>query len=115
MKNLFRTSFILLALLGVMFTSCKKEYEIPPIPVLPVGDVYTIGDLLAMPANTTFDTASVYGIVTADEQSGNLYKNIFIQDRRTGKAIELMMNTSSAARVGDSVRVFLDKNIMVNN
>ena len=115
MKKLFRTSFILLALLGVMFTSCKKEYEIPPIPVLPVGDVYTIGDLLAMPANTTFDTASVYGIVTADEQSGNLYKNIFIQDRRTGKAIELMMNTSSAARVGDSVRVFLDKNIMVNN
>ena len=115
MKKLFKTSFILLALLGVMFTSCKKEYEIPPIPVLPVGDVYTIGDLLAMPANTTFDTASVYGIVTADEQSGNLYKTIFIQDRRTGKAIELLMNTSSAARVGDSVRVFLDKNIMVNN
>ena len=115
MKKLFKTSFILLALLGVMFTSCKKEYEIPPIPVLPVGEVYTIGDLLAMPANTTFDTASVYGIVTADEQSGNLYKTIFIQDRRTGKAIELLMNTSSAARVGDSVRVFLDNNIMVNN
>ena len=115
MKKLFKTSFILLALLGVMFTSCKKEYEIPPIPVLPVGDVYTIGDLLAMPANTTFDTASVYGIVTADEQSGNLYKTIFIQDRNTGKAIELLMNTSSAARIGDSVRVFLDKNIMVNN
>ena len=115
MKTLFKTSFILLALLGVMFTSCKKEYEIPPIPVLPVGEVYTIGDLLAMPANTSFDTASVYGIVVADEQSGNLYKNIFIQDRKTGKAIELMMNTSSAARIGDSVRVFLDKNIMVNN
>ncbi|MCR4847839.1 MAG: DUF5689 domain-containing protein [Bacteroidales bacterium] len=115
MKKLFKTSFILLALLGVMFTSCKKEYEIPPIPVLPEGDVYTIGDLLAMPANTSFDTASVYGIVTADEQSGNLYKTIFIQDRNTGKAIELLMNTSSAARIGDSVRVFLDKNIMVNN
>ena len=115
MKKLFKTSFILLALFGVLFTSCKKEYEIPPIPVLPVGDVYTIGDLLAMPANTTFDTASVYGIVTADEQSGNLYKTIFIQDRNSGKAIELLMNTSSAARIGDSVRVFLDKNIMVNN
>ena len=115
MKKLLKTSFILLALMGVMFTSCKKEYEIPPIPVLPVGDVYTIGDLLAMPANTTFDTASVYGIVTADEQSGNLYKTLFIQDRKTGKAIELLMNTSSAARIGDSVRVFLDKNMMVNN
>ena len=115
MKRIFKSSFILLALLGVMFTSCKKEYEVPPIPVLPVGDVYTIGDLLAMPANTTFDTASVYGIVTADEQSGNLYKTIFIQDRSTGKAIELLMNTSSAARIGDSVRVFLDKNMIVNN
>lgn len=115
MKNLFKTSFILLALMGVLCTSCKKDYEIPPITVLPVGELYSIGDLLAMPSNTSFDTASVCGIVTADEQSGNLYKAIFIQDRKTGKAIELMMNTSSAARIGDSVRVFLDKNLMVNN
>lgn len=115
MKKLFKTSFLLFALLGVLFTSCRKEYEIPPIPVLPEGQVYTIGELLAMPSNTTFDTASVYGIVIADEQSGNLYKTIFIQDRATGKAIELLMNTSSAARIGDSVRVFLDKNMMVNN
>lgn len=115
MKNLFKTSFILLALMGVLFTSCKKDYEVPPIPVLPVGELYSIDDLLAMPANTTFTEASVCGIVTADEQSGNLYKTIFIQDRKSGKAIELLMNTSSAARIGDSVRVFLDKNMMVNN
>lgn len=115
MKKLFKTSLILLSLLSVLFVSCKKEYEIPPIQVLPVGDVYTIGDLLAMPANTTFDTASVYGIVTADEKSGNLYKTIFIQDRATGKAIELLMNTSSAARIGDSVRVYLNEEMMVNN
>ena len=115
MKNLFKTSFILLALMGVLFTSCKKDYEVPPITVLPVGELYSIDDLLAMPANTSFAEASVCGIVTADEQSGNLYKAIFIQDRKSGKAIELMMNTSSAARIGDSVRVFLDKNLMVNN
>lgn len=115
MKNLFKTSFILLALMGVLFTSCKKDYEIPPIQTLPVGQLYSIGDLLVMPPNTSFDTASVCGIVTADEQSGNLYKAIFIQDRKTGKAIELMLNTSSAARIGDSVRVFLNKDLMVNN
>ena len=115
MKNLFKTSFILLALMGVLFTSCKKDYEVPTIPVLPVGELYSIDDLLALPANTSFTEASVCGIVTADEQSGNLYKAIFIQDRKSGKAIELMMNTSSAARIGDSVRVFLDKNLMVNN
>ena len=115
MKRIIKTSFILLALLGVLFTSCKKEYEKPPIQNLPQGKLYSIGELLALPANASFDTASVCGIVTADEQSGNLYKTIFIQDRETGKAIELLMNTSSAARIGDSVRVFLDKNIMVNN
>ena len=115
MKKIFKTSFILLSLLSVMFVSCRKEYEIPPIQVLPEGRMYSIADLLALPATTTFDTASVCGFVTADEQSGNLYKAIFIQDPETGKAIQLMLNTSSAARVGDSVRVFLDKHIMVNN
>ena len=48
MKKLFRISFILLALLGVVFTSCKKDYPEPPIQVLPVGTVYTIGDILEM-------------------------------------------------------------------
>ena len=114
MKNLVKTSFILLALVGVLFTSCRKEYEIPPIYSVPFGDTLTIGDILAMPAQTTFDTASVCGIVTADEQSGNLYKVIFIQDRATGKAIELRLSSSSAARIGDSVRVCLDPSIMYN-
>lgn len=113
MKKLFKTSLILLSLLSVLFTSCRKEYEIPPISSVPFGDTLTIADILAMPSNTTFDSiASVCGIVTADEQSGNLYKAIFIQDRATGKAIELVLSSSSAARVGDSVRVCLDSTIM---
>lgn len=115
MKKLFKTSLILLSLLSVIFTSCRKEYEVPPISEVPVGKVLTIDDILAMPAKATFDTiSSVFGIVTADEQSGNLYKAIFIQDRATGKAIELKLNTSSAARIGDSVRVCLDSTIMYN-
>jgi hypothetical protein len=112
MKRLIKLSFVLLALLGVLFTSCKKEYEKPPIDPMPIGDSLTIGDILTMPNESTFDKASVFGIVTADEQSGNLYKQIFIQDPETGKAIELVMNTSSAARVGDMVRVFLDSTIV---
>lgn len=112
MKRLIKLSFVLLALLGVLFTSCKKEYERPPIDPLPIGDSLTIGDILNMPNNSSFDKASVFGIVTADEQSGNLYKQIFIQDPETGKAIELVMNTSSAARTGDMVRVFLDSTIV---
>ena len=109
MKNRFLTnSFILLALLGVMFTSCKKDYDTPPIQDLPVGTVYTIDSILNMESGTVFaDDASVYGIVTADEVSGNLYKAAFMQDRATGAAIELYMDATSGVRIGDSIRVYL--------
>ena len=60
-----------------------------------------------MTPGTVFDSASVYGIVTADEVSGNLYKVIFIQDRASGAAIELKLNATSGVRIGDSIRVYL--------
>ena len=91
-----------------MFTACKKDYPQPPIQDLPVGTVYTISDILAMEPGTVFtEDASVYGIVTADEQSGNLYKAAFMQDRATGAAIELYLNAVSGLRIGDSIRVYL--------
>lgn len=108
MKKILKQSFILLALLGVMFTSCKKDYPEPPIQVLPIGTVYTIDQILNMESGTVFnEDASVYGIVTADEQSGNLYKSAFMQDRASGKALELHMNATSGVRIGDSIRVYL--------
>ena len=108
MKKFLKQSFILLALLGVMFTSCKKDYPEPPIQVLPIGTVYTIDEILNMESGTVFnEDASVYGIITADEHSGNLYKAAFMQDRATGKALELYMNATSGVRIGDSIRVYL--------
>ena len=108
MKNrLLTTSLLLLAAMGVLFASCKKEYPQPPIQNLPVGTVYTIDEIVAMTPGTVFDTASVYGIVTADEQSGNLYKAAYIQDRATGAAIQLYLNAVSGVRIGDSVRIYL--------
>lgn len=108
MKNKFFNAFLLLALVGMMFTACKKEYPEPPIQDLPVGTVYTIGEILAMESGTVFtEDASVYGIITADEQSGNLYKCAFMQDRATGDAIELYLNAVSGVRIGDSIRIYL--------
>lgn len=108
MKRLIRNSFILLALLGVLFTSCKKDYPEPPIQLLPIGTVYSIGDLLNLESGYVFkDDASVYGIVTADEVSGNLYKSAYIQDRASGDAIQLYLNATSGVRIGDSIRVYL--------
>ena len=108
MKNKVFNAFLLLAMVGMMFTACKKEYPQPPIQDLPVGTVYTIGEILAMEPGTVFtEDASVYGIITADEQSGNLYKCAFMQDRATGAAIELYLNAVSGVRIGDSVRIYL--------
>ena len=108
MKNrLLTTSLLLLAAMGVLFASCKKEYPQPPIQNLPIGTVYTIDQIVAMTPGTVFDTASVYGIVTADEQSGNLYKAAYIQDRATGAAIQLYLNAVSGVRIGDSIRIYL--------
>ena len=108
MKNRVFNAFLLLAMVGVMFTACKKEYPQPPIQDLPIGTVYTIDQILAMESGTIFtEDASVYGIVTADEKSGNLYKAAFMQDRATGAAIELYLDAPSGVRIGDSIRVYL--------
>ena len=109
MKKLVNYSFILLAMLGVMFTSCKKDhYDEPPIQDLPIGQVYTIEQILDLESGFVFnEDASVYGTITADEVSGNLYKAAFMQDPETGKAIELYLNATSGVRIGDRVRIYL--------
>ena len=108
MKRIVKTSFLLLALLSLVFSSCKKEYDRPEFDPLPIGEVLTIEKILDMESGTVFnEDASVYGIITADEKSGNLYKASFLQDRASGKAIELYLNATSGVRIGDSVRVYL--------
>ena len=113
MKRLLNRSFILLALLGVLFTSCKKDhYDEPPIQDLPIGQVYTIDQILALESGFVFnEDASVYGTITADEVSGNLYKAAFLQDPETGKAIELYLNATSGVRIGDRVRITGDQRV----
>lgn len=81
---------------------------------IPIGRVYTIEEILNLEPGFIFqEPASVYGIVTADEVSGNLYKTSFIQDRRSGKAIQLYYNNPSNIRIGDSIRVCLEGVVFV--
>ena len=115
LKSIKKYSILVLIAVFVL-TSCidknqrKNNYPTPNINFeLPVGDVYTIDTLLYMwhaeGTHTFTQDASVYGIVTDDEASGNLYKASFIQDG--DKAIELYMKSTSGLRIGDSVRVYL--------
>ncbi len=124
MKKLLKYSLLVLFIAGVL-SSCmdknarKNNYPAPDVPLPPVGRVYTIQELINVWMNdgqqssyandTIFKNkdCSVYGIVTADESSGNFYKASFIQDRASGMAIELYMKSVSGLRIGDSVRVCL--------
>lgn len=100
------------AVVLLMASSCKREYDRPPLRQLDVDTVFTIEQIINMGA-TSFNfaegvTGGVYGIVTADEVSGNLYKTVYIQDRASSKAINLYMSSSSGLRIGDSICVVLN-------
>ena len=120
MKYGFLAMFVLVVLSACMDKNARKNnYPAPNITPPPVGRVYTISELLnvwmnegspASYANEDIfknEDCSVYGIITADENSGNLYKAAFIQDRASGMGIELYMKSVSGLRIGDSVRVCL--------
>lgn len=117
MFKLLRNLAVVFTVLVVICASCVKKdardnnFPAPNIEPIPEGTVYTIAELLEMWGGlsdysfTFTEDASVYGIVTADETSGNLYKQAFIESN--GAAIELYLNATSALRIGDSVRVCL--------
>ncbi len=101
--------FILLLIIATIFTSCDKKYVAPAPKTVPVGTVLTVAEVRALyvageTVRITQDM-SVYGVVTADETTGNLYKESYIQDA-TG-ALYLRFTSTSSLYIGDSIRVNL--------
>ncbi len=96
-------------LAAVAATSCvKKKWDEPPVNLIPVGHVLTVQDLKDTFNNVPikFDADfSLYGTITADDKSGNLYRNFYLQDE-TG-AILIRTLFSGGLNEGDSVRVYL--------
>lgn len=114
MKNTLYITGLMLSL-TTLFTSCDKEFDTPPTKSIAVGNTITIAQARALyvPGVTTriTDDLSVYGVVTADETTGNLYKESYIQDE-TG-ALYLRFNSASGLYIGDSVRVNLNGAIVL--
>lgn len=106
MRNLKNIAGIL-AITFIAFISCTKEYDAPTVKTIPVGNVMTIAEVRALyvPGETVKITQdiSVYGVVTADETTGNLYKEAFMQDE-TG-ALYMRFTSTSGLYIGDSIRV----------
>lgn len=115
----FRRALYLLACTTLLM-GCKKEFDSPPERTLGVGDVYTLGELRtlfnangAVPIRWADSTArSVYAVVTADEVSGNLYKNVYIQDA-TGAMVMRLINSGGLYQ-GDSIRIYLPGTVLSN-
>lgn len=107
------TGLLLLAGITLFSVSCKKEFDTPPIKTIPEGNRITIADLKAMyqgsPLKIT-DELSMFAVVTMDEQSGNIYKEAYIQDE-TG-AINLRLLSSGGLYQGDSIRVYLKGTVL---
>lgn len=111
MKTL--SNIVALIALAVIAVSCKKEFDSPPVRSLPTGQVLTVAELRALftgtPKRFAGDT-SIYAVVTADEETGNLYKNIYVQDH-TGAIVMRLLNTGGLYE-GDSIRVYLPGTVL---
>lgn len=115
MKAIFKFPILIVALVVLVFTSCIKEPDEPPVTQVPVGDITTIAQLRALYSGTPIkftEYNSIYAVVTADDKSGNLYKNIYVQDN-TG-AICLRILSSGGLYQGDSIRINL-KNLVLSD
>lgn len=91
--NLFYLSSVVAV--AMLFGSCKKTYEVPPVTGEPgIVANTTIKDLKARytvqgnPIAITDDVV-ISGIVNADDRSGNYYQQISIQDETGGLILRL--------------------------
>jgi hypothetical protein len=111
-KNKILSVLFLLSAIAFSFTACVKgEFDEPPIniPSVDFNANTTIAELLLSHPGTLDsinDTIIISGIVTANDESGNLYKKIVIQDATAGIEIDLDQTSLYADyRIGQRVFV----------
>ncbi len=88
-----------IVLTSAIFASCfKNNYDSPPAtkdvdPNLPVtcniAQINNIANNMQSSQFRTMGDTTIYGVVVADDRSGNFYKTIIIQDSTGGIAISL--------------------------
>lgn len=102
----------------VLLSSCKKEFDTPPINEIPVGkkiqSINTLKNMYGLTAVKITEDYSVYGVVTIDENNGNLYKNVFIQDNPADvtnpdsiRGVNVRLLSSGGLYQGDYIRINL--------
>lgn len=96
MNKILKLSFaaLLMIVSVIAINSCKKNFDNPPAYVDPNLVANTsIATLKAMHASGGYEAITtdiiISGTVIADDKSGNLYKELYIQDATGGIAIEM--------------------------
>jgi len=113
--NIKNTIFTILASSFIFIIGCKKDYDSPPVTILPTGNIITIDSLrnIYVSVDSTFtDDISIYAVVSADEMSGNLYKNLYVQDGTNAILLKLTSSSDKTFFEGDSVRIALKGTII---
>jgi hypothetical protein len=108
---------VLVATIAI-FTACTKDFDTVPVKELPEGSIITIDSLRNIYLTTSSDTTftedySIYGVVTADASSGNIYKELYIQDETN--AIKLNLLSSADFFIGDYVRVAINGSSLIRD
>ena len=113
-NNLVLLTFLALIISVATMVSCSKKFDSPPTYVVPtITANKTIAALKsgysAGTVKTIGDSSIISGIVVANDQSGNIFKEIFIQDSTGG--IQLKLNgTNLYASYPVGMQVFIKCN-----
>ncbi|HWY37285.1 MAG TPA: DUF5689 domain-containing protein [Bacteroidia bacterium] len=112
------TAALLVAGAALLF-SCKKNLAEPSHMSLAVGPSVTIQDLRNMYANQNIKFTSnslLHAVVTMDESSGNIYKQVYIRDNSGTSAtggygaisVHFLSSSNGYLAVGDSIAINLN-------
>src|ERR1700739_1898231 len=126
----FFLTVILLAGVSLLF-SCKKTPSPPPVQAVATGPTVTIQQLRNMYGtdnggtgglNIHFTSNTILNaVVTCDESSGNLYKQVYIRDNSGSFSdtkhygaisVHFLQGTSGFLNVGDSIAINLNGSLL---
>jgi hypothetical protein len=103
---------LILACIVVLLSACREEaLDVPPsneadstLTIKELRELFT-GQQVRFEQNI-----AVYATVTMDESSGNIYRNIYLQDETAG--INVRMDFASNLREGDRIRLALKGTVL---
>lgn len=108
-KSILKIALSLLVVTS--FFACELEYDHPPVNTLDVDKILKIEDLYQIYAdsgdNYVFtEEYMLYATVTMDDNTGNIYKEAYVQDE-TGGINLYRLDYTGLTHIGDYVRINL--------